>query len=569
MARMFPDRVLDPEHSHAETRLFSKIRDETPNDWYAIHSQGIVNHPKKPWAEIDFLLINPLGVWCIEVKGGVIEQRQGLWFTNGSELKQSPFAQSGGASAALHRYLRDRVPGLAKSMTGWGVAFPDTHFSVRGPEIDAELVYDDRDLGEPFEAYIKRVAKRWEVRLTEMGPRNFSPLSRADRSKILHEVAPDFRLVPTLRATVQQIDEEMVRLTEQQAEILDGMDDCDRLLVRGGAGTGKTILGVQEARRLAARGHRTLLCCYSARLADDLRSRLGDEVDVFHFHGLLGSLITEAGLWAQLPDAEERDLFDLFQPQFAIEALEQLDRIGGYDALVVDEAQDLMRESFTQVFDALLSGEMAGGTWRVFHDPNQDRFAAADGRVLDALEEQSDSRYRLRLNCRNTKQIATATSLFTTLPIAESLRTDGPDISDLWFRDAGDQARRARKVLERWLAGGLNPEQIVILSPRVWAQSVVRDLGRVGGKQVVDLAAGTRGGDQIAFSTIAGFKGLEAEAVLLLDLHDLDSSRALLDLYVGASRAKAFLALAVDESCRDLYNARAEDFAERLAIGAI
>src|SRR3954452_5529168 len=122
MAKMLPDHVLDPEHSHAETRLFRKIRDGTPDDWYVIHSLGLVNHAAKPWAEIDFVLITGSGVWCIEVKGGLIEHRDGLWYTNGNELKQSPFAQAGGASAALHSYLRDRVPAISKAISGWGVA---------------------------------------------------------------------------------------------------------------------------------------------------------------------------------------------------------------------------------------------------------------------------------------------------------------------------------------------------------------------------------------------------------------------------------------------------------------
>jgi hypothetical protein len=570
MARMLPDHVLDPERSAAENRLFRKIRHETPDDWWAIHSQGVAHHPNKPWAEIDFLLITDVGVWCIEVKGGLIEHREGCWYTNGHPLSQSPFAQAGGASAALYDFLKERVQEIRKAIVGWGVAFPDTRFTARGAEIEPELIYDDDDLERRFEDYVGRVADHWRGRLTAMRPRAFSPLTPAERRRILHAIAPDFRFVPTLRSAVREVEEEMVRLTEQQAEVLRGMEECERVLIKGGAGTGKTILALQEARRLAAEGRKTLLCCYSQHLANDLRRRTPEEVDVHHFHGLLSSLIREADLLEQLPDVHERDLFDVFQPQFAIEALEQLDRLGRYDALVIDETQDLMKESYLLVLDALVRGELQNGIWRFFHDPNQDRFAASDLSVLDQLEAYADCRYRLTVNCRNTRQIAVTTALLTTLPSSEALKADGPEIVELWFGTQSDQAKLAKRQIEAWLAGELRPDQIAVLSPRRMEHSVISQLtGRPSGREVVDLTARERADNEIGFSTIAGFKGLEADAVLLVDLTDLESASALLDVYIGASRAKAVLALALSGELREIYRHRAEDFAARIAADVL
>src|SRR3712207_3253289 len=99
MALMFPDQIPDPHRSHAESRIFKRLRDQTPHDWYALHSVGLASHPDKPWAEIDFVLITESGVFCLEVKGGVIEHIGGKWSTNGKPLKESPYAQAGGGSA--------------------------------------------------------------------------------------------------------------------------------------------------------------------------------------------------------------------------------------------------------------------------------------------------------------------------------------------------------------------------------------------------------------------------------------------------------------------------------------
>src|SRR5438046_1867341 len=109
MARMLPPEILDDHKSHAEARLFRKIKTETPDDWTAVHSVGLATHSEKPWAEIDFVLIADSGVWCLEVKGGGVEHRDGRWYTNDHLLRESPFSQAGGGAAALFEYLKNRV----------------------------------------------------------------------------------------------------------------------------------------------------------------------------------------------------------------------------------------------------------------------------------------------------------------------------------------------------------------------------------------------------------------------------------------------------------------------------
>src|SRR6201999_1743825 len=59
-------------------------------------------------------------------------------------------------------------------------------------------------------------------------------------------------------------------LTEHQAVILDAIRLLNRVEIRGGAGSGKTFLAVEQARRLAAKGQRVARLCYSHGLASYL-----------------------------------------------------------------------------------------------------------------------------------------------------------------------------------------------------------------------------------------------------------------------------------------------------------
>lgn len=567
MARMYPAKIADDHGSHAERWMFKKLRDETPDTWTVVHSVGLVNHATKPWAEIDFVAIGPEGIFCLEVKGGNIEHRGGDWYTNDNRLRQSPFAQAGGGASALFDYLSHRIPDVRRSVVAHGVMFPDTRFEHDLPEAEAALIYDDRDLAAPMSNYLLRLSARWNTWFADRFGRQPQPLPASDRSRVLHEIAPDFDLIPTLTSRVVAVEEELVRLTDRQKELLAGLEEAPRVLVKGGAGTGKTLLAAQEATRLAALGKRTLYVCSSTRLARHIKAALADtSVEAVHLHGLMSRLIGEAGLRSQLPDARERDLFELYYPQVALEALESLGEFGSVEALVIDEGQDLLRPSYVQFIDGLIAGELADGCWRLFYDPNQDIFMGGGSGELERLEQLATC-YRLRTNCRNTREIALATSFLSGVRVGETLPVDGPEVVEVWGTATTGFEKGLRGVLHDWISRGVDPSRIVVLSPLAFENSLVAtiDQSRLPRRitSIDDVGHGVR------FCTIAGFKGLEADAVILVDVHDLASPYAVAQLYTGASRAKSLLALILDESCREIYTERVRAFMDRVVEGQV
>ena len=173
MAKMLPATVAEGTSSPAEHAMFAHIRDELSSEWIVLHSLGLTIHHAKPWAEIDFVLIGPPGVICLEVKGGLVSRRDGIWYTTparppcrpAAKLHESPFEQVGSASAQLFKFIQRACPEAAKAITGYAVAAPDVEWTVRGPDIDLALVYDQRDCVRPFADFLDRVIRRWNERL--------------------------------------------------------------------------------------------------------------------------------------------------------------------------------------------------------------------------------------------------------------------------------------------------------------------------------------------------------------------------------------------------------------------
>jgi hypothetical protein len=563
---MYPPTIADDHGSHAEARVFRKLKTETPDTWIALHSVGLATHASKPWAEIDFVVLNEHGIYCLEVKGGKIEHHDGTWLTNGHPLRQSPFAQAGGGSSALHDYLRERTPAARQAVVGYGVLFPDVQFDNHLPEAELDLVYDDNDVTQPIQLYLDRLADHWRERVTHLRRSPPQPLSRADQSKIVHELAPEFQLTPSLRSRLGEVTEELVRWTTTQRQILDGLVDEPRVLVKGGAGTGKTLIAYDEAIRLARSGRSTLYCCYSKRLAEHLRPSLEEHgVRVAHAHGMMADLINEAGLRDSLPAVSDRDLFDVFYPQVAVDALLTLDRVGSLDAIVLDEGQDLLKQPILEFFNGLLDGQLSTGTWRVLLDPNQDIFFGGNPREINRLQSHAPT-YQLRTNCRNTRPIALTTSILAATPAAASLVVEGPDVTDEWYTDANTQEKLVRARLSTWTKAGLSPSQIFVLSPRSFAHSICSRLDRSKlPRPIVEMDNAADSGASIRFSTVAAFKGLEADAILLTDIDDLFDPDMRSLLYVGSSRARAVLGVILDERCKEQYRERSADLFERLA----
>ena len=260
----------------------------------------------------------------------------------------------------------------------------------------------------------------------------------------------------------------------------------------------------------------------------------------------------------------EDDFWEVKLPQLACDAL--LERPGEYDELVIDEAQDVLRDQFFDVLDLSLKGGMRKGqSWRLFGDFAHQ--AIYDDSVdLDAFCEREDEActvYQLDENCRNSPAIAALACAGGGIAnaYAKVLRTDDDDGGAPQVRHyaaAEEQSALLRDSLEELADAGFRGPTVVILSTRGDAHCIASTLSEQPWcDRVVPLVhEGPRGpvpdlrSNKTRYASIHRFKGLEARAVVLTDCEKLEKARDRDLFYIGATRATQRLVVLARERLR-------------------
>ncbi|OAI38500.1 hypothetical protein AYO39_01020 [Actinobacteria bacterium SCGC AG-212-D09] len=550
MATMFPEdaRYHQPE-SYAERRLypaFAGLSDDYTvycnRRWHTPPKKG---RPAKP-AEADFLVAHPnRGILVVEVKGGRIryEPNTDSWYTNDERLKQSPFAQVQRTRYRLRDVLNASRTREVEFPLGEAVAFPDT--DVKPGDIPlgdvVERVIDAGDLAD-IEPALARAFDAFGLSDNEavFGKRGVHALTGT--------IAGSVDIRRSIGGAVAESEAEIIRLTENQYEILDALDGNQRVIVLGGAGTGKTLLAIEEARRLAAQGLHVLVTCFNQPLGIYLAAQLNDVagVEALHFHGLCTGWAKQAGLdFARRDGESDAGYYETRAPNLLTEAAEKLGR--RVDAVIVDEAQDFLPD-WIDALQLLLAER--GDVMFLFADENQSiyrrGFIAPDGFLT----------YRLRSNLRNTGSI----HRLLVEHFGEDSTSKAPEGLEVQVR-AWRTDKDLRKELSRLLSAlrdnGVPSRMVTVLTGHSTGSSrFAEDDGRAGSFR---LCSNPKRDNEVRLASVRRFKGLESPVVILCEMEELDRDAARSLWYTGLSRARSALVLLVEDRDRRLDGLSADE----------
>ena len=182
---------------------------------------------------------------------------------------------------------------IRKLLFGWGVMFTSLEeFYDYGSEAEPWQLFTRPSFRAPASHYIKELSKGFHNKYS--GKRwyevNDSRPSKKDCQEIFKLLRGDFSYSYT---TLNQIlDEENLidHFTEEQFETLSFMEYNDRVLIQGGAGTGKTIMATEWFQRNVAAGLRVGLICYNNKLGNKLNSELSAVINLNETNSFAGNL---------------------------------------------------------------------------------------------------------------------------------------------------------------------------------------------------------------------------------------------------------------------------------------
>ncbi len=591
MAKMIPSRI-DEGAPSSERRVFDLLRkDPDTNGWVALHSLGLARRGEGlPYGEIDFVVMVPgKGIVCLEVKGGDVSCQDGVWRTRNhrgetNRLAKSPFMQARDASIALRKSIRDNFGNAPESEcpVGYSVVFPDVACPPITPEFERCEVIDHHDLRVSISRSIMRYMREGIPKFPNAETKG-RQLTSARVKRIREFLRPDFDRIVAKSVRMGRSEENLISLTEEQYVRLDEMEDNPRCLFRGAAGTGKTMLAAEFARRAANDGAKTLLVCYNYLLARWFQDETeGTSVTAGTWYEVARGFILESSLAEDFleeegaafargsSNGEVSKLFDERYPLYIGLALDEYmdeNRSSPFDMLVIDEAQDIIASRDKLDFlDRVVQGGLASGRWAVFGDftPRQALFGAPTD-PAKILEEYSEhfTRANLTLNCRNTRRIAEMTASVAGIEDARLRkgRETGDPVKCRYWRNPAALARSLTDAVEGLVRDGAAVEDIVVLAPRRLQNTALAGVERIAGFPLVDItdrnAPDTSGA--VKFSTIQAFKGLESPiAIVVAEMNQKDEDWMRSILYVGMSRAQTELILLVNERVRDWFEPRVE-----------
>lgn len=548
--------VISPEiKSHAEEHIFRWFENAAgTEEWVVLHSLGISNHKRVIHGEVDFFVLIPeTGIFALEVKGGRVRREKGIWYFTDKyghtdSRIRGPFDQAWEGIYSLRDSIAKRLDSshehLKRIFFGVGVMFPDVSYDSVGCDEEQWQVFDVSD-GSNVKAYLERIAKgsvrAWKTQFGAVGKENRPSLD--DIKYLLTILRGDFDLIPSLRIQYNYAEEELITLTENQYRCIDQLEDNARCLIRGAAGTGKTLLAIEEVKKAAARGERVGFLCFNNMLARWLYAYFEKQkkelrpVFVGTIHSYMKSIIQETRTIIPDDDKDKQVYFDDILPRYASNAAKKF--ACKFDRIIIDEAQDIMAVSYMEFIDSCLVKGIERGKWSLFGDFEKQAIydkGMTSEMFFDYLDDLTGfARYKLTVNCRNSKNICeelkTVTGFKSGIPYLGVV--NGPHVEYITFKDRNDEKEKLVQLLHKLKQNSVEAGRITLLSPYVREKSVVNMLK---GINVHDFSVPRQ--DEITFSTIQGFKGLENTVIILCDIRTLSDKKL---MYVAFSRARTGL----------------------------
>jgi len=591
MAVMIPFSLKNiPATTAGERKLFDLFRKTLPDSCEVRYEVLLSEQERRP----DYTLIDPKrGVMIIEVKDwgvdSITQATEQQFRVRGMGGSRMPIAKMN-PGLKCQIYMRDAreqllaMPVLRNEAdrlvipTEYFVAFPNIRrreFSTRGLDkvVDSDHVLFKEDLTASGKLFLQRY--------TQALPELEMPLIDKQIDAVKAALLPDLAIPPiTEPGVVGTEDKGVVRngpietynLSLEQEQIAKSLGEGPRLL-RGIAGTGKTLIMLYRAKMLAANDKdvKILILCWNISLANYMRQAYGSlqfeaqgQIDIQHFAEFARDLFKRRRIQH---DKHEHD-DPRFSKQLEGLTIKEFER---YDAIYVDEAQDFRQEWIAFLYHRFLRGEPKERNLLVAADDAQRIYYQRDFRWADLGIPMVGRSKILKKVYRNSARVWIF-SAFLLQDKASYVREDservqfsskgGYDPQLIECESLERQIEKAIEIIQAMLQSGFAARNVLILykGRSVKGFPLVEHLmDRLGQENILHdwIAEDARAkrffdwnADTVKISTVHSAKGMDSPVVIVLgaetfqpetmdqDDYDCDDTRL---MYVALTRAREFL----------------------------
>lgn len=522
MAIMYPKNINEYLPTPSEKIVYDELKKQLPDSYEVFYSVewSKDKNGKMEKSEADFIITHPnYGYLCLEVKGGsriYIDNNQ--WFLEDIKhgtrrLKRSPYAQAEESMYYFKDLYRQVVNISYSGIIAAGAVFPFFNVASIASEISdrqSECTIDATKMNDLHTA-IKAMFKTWGG-----NKYGLSMYSSSEHNALLELIKKRIAISAAAGALVKYKEQQLEMINRVQDNYIHFISNYRQFYMRGGAGTGKTWIAMKMAKNESALGKKVLITCASKPLSRVIKENVGNNIDVFDINSLLNNIIAD---------------FSTINRETYEGVLSKVkDDVDKYDAIFIDEAQDLCEE-VACVLKLLLKDEKES-ILGVFYDDVQKIQAESFG---DAFMIDTPP-FMLRENIRNTSNIYRYAMEKTNLGrdvIRNSV--EGPNPMKEKISDKKHLTQRLGNLLKEFIIDeSLSNSSVVILFENLEDAQMYLENGLAQWKFV--LREPTKD-NEIQVSSAFDYKGLEADMVIYI--HGANSNENI--NYIAYTRAKYYL----------------------------
>ncbi|VTP59666.1 Uncharacterized conserved protein [Serratia rubidaea] len=524
MAKMIPAFGPVDNDSYGEKTVYALLKEGLPDDFTVIHSLPWLSSAARhlgmklpPSGEIDFLVLHRIyGVLALEVKSGIYRVDGPIFVHLKTNNNVDVVKQTRNNAHGLARWLGGAT--TLRLRIGYGFIFPDSYFDdkvINTAMVDASVrpfrkIFIDKSQLPEVAKYTIDIMQYWKTALEN------SDLGSERLQLIIKSICPHFDGTPDLGTRIIYDNQLWLKLTHEQIKVIELLSKYQRFVVTGWPGTGKTLIGIEFARRLVRDQKKVLFITFNNRLSEYIRQQTPDSLcDVFTWH----KLCHQARNRLALPPESPTDWFESGCCEDLLSALNK-NKLKDYDALIIDEAQALHSSWLETLFCWFKNKRIIA-----FCDETQ-TFSFEKGTNHTDLQRIINSQFSFSLTIVLRCPKAVTDYLMSIRPSSYQItspRSNEPDtLKELVVIDP--IATLLNEIL-RLKSSSVTPDEITVLVPTDLVKNFLQ-------KDMKTF--------DINIETVSRFRGMESPVVITLDSSNMEDAQ----LFCAYSRATtAFIAI--------------------------